>query len=397
MNRQRVAFVYAPALLPDTTRLETMPFALNTIARLADAGWEVDVFLWERPLIDYHTIFPANVRMRYEVTPKRMFQRSRPANLRLHPFWLTVRFMRPTNYRCVFGLGQIGSYLSALLSLASSCPLVLLNDEFPSLFGNSRWTSLERWAAQRADIIIVPSAGRIPHLAEELGLSGRSKPFVEFRNAPKVSRPLQNQDWHTLLGIPSDKRIFLNAGTLGDWCQVPEILSSTVYWPADAVLLLHSPTPEQMGGYRQQISHLHVPGRVFWTSNALSHELLNSLVGHCTGSFALYRDTGPNLSLTGTSSGKLMRSVMCATPVIASSFDSLRFVATEGIGVQVRHPAEIPAAVQELTKREQAYREQCLSFATREVMREERNWNAVVAALRHKIDLDKGASIRGTP
>jgi glycosyltransferase involved in cell wall biosynthesis len=422
MNHRRIAFVYAPGPPPESARLETMPFAINTIMRLADADWNVDVFLWERPLVDYHEIFPTTVRFRYEVTPKRIFDGTRPANLRRHQIRLTARFMTCTNYECAFGLGQTGSYLGAVISLASRCPLVLLNDEFPSwygtatigtigaaaawarllklpaaklpdvlgkYFGNIWWAALERWAAERADAIIVPSADRIPHLAEELGLSDQRTRFVVFRNTPKVSRPLEKRDWHAVLGIPSGQRIFLNAGTLGDWAQVPEIISSTVHWPSDAVLLLHSRTPEQEGGYRQQLSHLHVPGRVFWTSAPLSDKLLNSLVAHCNGSFALYRNTGPNNLWMGTASGKLMRSVMCGSPVIASSFDSLRFVSQEGIGVQVCHPAEIPAAIQELTRNERAYREKCLSFAAREAMREQQSWDALVTALSNKIDLRK--------
>jgi glycosyltransferase involved in cell wall biosynthesis len=358
-----------------------MPFAINIIRRLAAADWQVDVFLWERPLVDYHEIFPTTVRFRYQVMPKRIFYGMRAIRL-------TARFMSCMNYACAFGLGQIGSYLGAIISLASRCPLILLNDEFPS-FGHSQWPALERWAAERANVIIVPSANRIPHLAEELGLSNQTKRFVEFRNSPMVSHPLEKRDWHALLGIPSGQRIFLNAGTLGDWAQTPEILSSIVYWPSDAVLLMHSVTSEQADSYRKTLSHLDVPGRVFWTSGPLSDRLLNSLVSHCNGSFALYRNSGPNLSLVGTSSGKLMRSVMCGSPVIASSFDSLRFVSREGIGVQVRHPSEIPAAIQELTANEQAYRERCLSFATHEAMREQQSWEAFVNALSDKIDLRK--------
>ena len=385
MSRRRIAFVYMPGLglgshAPDRARLETMPFAINTIMRLANADWRVDVFLWEQPLVDYQEIFPRTVRFRYGAMPKRIFYGIRPIRL-------TARFMSCTDYECAFGLGQIGSYLGAIIALASRCPLVLLNDEFPSQFGPSQWSALERWAAQRARVVIVPSADRIPHLAEELGLSDQKTRFVEFRNAPKVSRPLEKRDWHALLGIPSGQRIFLNAGTLNGWSQLPEILCSTVYWPPDSVLLLHSRAPEQDGAYQQTLSHLHVPGRVFSTLDPLSDKSLNSLVAHCSGSFALYRNTGPNDLLIGTSSGKLMRSVMCGTPVIASSFDSLRFVSQEGIGVQVCHPSEIPAAIQKLAGNERAYRERCLSFATREVMREQQSWEALVTALRDKIDL----------
>jgi glycosyltransferase involved in cell wall biosynthesis len=361
-----------------------MPFVINVIKRLTTADWEVDVFLWERPLVDYREIFSTTARVRYQVEPKRMLYRP----IRLAQ--LTAKFMTYMNYQCAFGLGQIGSYLGGIISLASRCPLVILNDEFPSFWGPSRWTPLERWAAKRAHVIIVPSADRIQQLTEELELSNQVKTFVEFRNSPKVSHPLERRDWHALLGIPSNKRIFLHAGTLGEVMQVPEILSSAVYWPEDAVFLLHSRSPEQESGYRQQMAHLDVPGRVFWTSTALSEKLLNSLVAHCSGCFALYRNFGPNISLTGTSSGKLMRSVMCGSPVITSSFESLRFVGQEGIGIQVSHPSEIPRAIQELIGNERAYRERCLSFATQEVIREEQSWDDLVRALSNKMDLREG-------
>jgi hypothetical protein len=383
MNRRRIAFVHGPGPVLDAPRLETMPFAINLIKRLEAADWEVDVFVWEQPLVDYREIFSTTVRVRYQVAPKRMLYRRWP----IRPARLTATFMTCTNYQCAFGVGQIGSYLAAVISLASRCPLVILNDEFPSYFGFSWWAPLERWAAKQASVIIVPSADRVEHLTGELGLSNQGKTFVEFRNSPKVSHPLERRDWHALLGIPSGKRIFLNAGTLADGMQIPEILSSTVYWPGDAVLLLHSRAPDQEGGYRQEMAHLHIPGRVFWTSTALSEKLLNSLVAHCSGCFALYRNKSPNFLLTGTSSGKLMRSVMCGSPVIASSFESLRFVSQEGIGVQVSHPSEIPAAIQELTRNERAYRQRCLSFATREGIREQQSWEALTTALSNKIDL----------
>jgi glycosyltransferase involved in cell wall biosynthesis len=387
MNRRRIAFVYWPGLAPDSARLETMPFAINAIKRLAAANWEVDVFLWERALVDYREIFSTTVRVRYQIAPKRMLYRMRPIRLAR----LTATFMTRTYYQCAFGLGQIGSYLGAVISLASRCPLVMLNDEFPSYLGPSRWAPLERWAAKQASVIIVPSADRIEHLTEELGLSNQEKTFVEFRNAPKVSHPLERRDWHALLGIPSGKRIFLNAGTLSDATQVPEILSSVAYWPEDTVLLLHSRAPELEDDYRRQMmTHLDAPGRVFWTPTVLSDKLLNSLVGHCCGCLALYRNVGPNFLLIGTSSGKLMRSVMCGSPVIASNLESLRFVSQQGIGVQVSHPSEIPAAIQELTRNEQVYRERCLFFAKHELTREQRSWEDLVRALSNKIDLRKG-------
>src|ERR1700730_1666811 len=104
MNRRRIAFVYWPGPPPDSARLETMPFAINVIKRLAAADWEVDVFLWEQPLVDYREILSTAVRVRYQVVPKRMLYRRWPIRVAQ----LTATFMTCANYQCVFGLGQIG-------------------------------------------------------------------------------------------------------------------------------------------------------------------------------------------------------------------------------------------------------------------------------------------------
>src|SRR6202048_1542201 len=142
MKRRRIAFVYWPGPPLQSPRLETMPFVINVIKRLTTADWEVDVFVWERPVVDYREIFSTTVRVRYQVAPKRMLYRMRPIRLAR----LTATFMTYMNYQCAFGLGQIGSYLGAVISLASRCPLVILNDEFPNYFGFSWWAPLERWA-----------------------------------------------------------------------------------------------------------------------------------------------------------------------------------------------------------------------------------------------------------
>src|SRR6478736_1253509 len=98
MNRRRIAFVYWPGSPPDSARIDTMPFAINVIKRLAAADWEVDVFVWERPVVDYREIFATTGRVRYQVEPKRMLYRIRP----IRPARLTATFMTCMNYQCAF-------------------------------------------------------------------------------------------------------------------------------------------------------------------------------------------------------------------------------------------------------------------------------------------------------
>jgi glycosyltransferase involved in cell wall biosynthesis len=355
-----------------------MPFAVNSINRLAAAGWNVDVFLWEQPSLNYSELFPSCVRVRYQTAS---------SIGRIAHVQLAAAFLMKLGYACVFALGQIGSFVGAILSTASRCPLVLLNDEFPSAWEVSRWTQLEKWAGNRASAIIVPSAERSEPLAKELGLRP-DMPFVEIRNTPVIREPLEKRNWHEVFGIPVERKIFMHAGSLADWAQLPEILMSVGYWPEDAVLLVHSRTTGEQMGYRQQLSHLDFPGRVYWSSTPLSEAMLNSLVAYCHGTFALYRNMGLNIVYIGTSSGKLMRSLVCGCPVIASHYDSLGFVTQQGVGIQVSQPSEIPAAIYELGHSSDAYRRRCLAFASHEPMLAQANWNKLASALRNFVDLN---------
>ncbi len=373
-NQRRIAFVFCPHL-PETTRLDTMPFAAHIVRQLATSGWHIDVFHWSKLDLSDNTSFSSdNIHYKY------VSMYTTRSKMKL--IELTLRFARYTTYKCVFSVGLIGSYIGGIISAASRCPFVLLNDEFPSMYGQSRWLPLERWGARRADVIVVPSDDRHTTLREELHLNP-DKPFVTIRNTPELTLPSVHMDWHRFMGVPYGKKIFIHAGSIADWAQVPEILGSVSYWPEGAVLLLHnSRTRDELVSYRKQLSHLDNPERVFWSSDLLPEDMLNSLISSCSGSFALYRNAGRNIELIGTSSGKLMRSIACGTPVITSSFESIKFVTSEGLGIQVTHPAEIPAAIDNLIKNNESYRKRCARFAVSEKILREEAWNKILQCVR---------------
>jgi hypothetical protein len=369
-NHRPVAFIFFPHL-PETTPLDTMPFAAHIIRQLASDRYQIDVF----HLNEANSSFFLSESVRYKHV--KLYTTRNKAKF----VELTLRFARYMHYKYVFSVGLIGSYIGGLVSAVSRCPFVLLNDEFPSMYGHSGWLPLERWAASRADAIIVPSDDRHIALRKELRLN-TDTPFITIRNTPEIKLPLERINWHARVGIPSGKKIFIHAGSLADWAQVPEILASVSYWPADAVALLHnSRGRDELVRYRQQLSHLDNPERVFWSSDLLPENMVNSLIGYCTGSFALYRNFGPNLEQIGTSSGKLMRSIACGTPVITSRFESLNFVSKEGLGRQVMHPSEIPAAVEDLMRNTESYRKHCGLFASSEGSLREEAWNRIVQCI----------------
>jgi glycosyltransferase involved in cell wall biosynthesis len=354
----KIAFVYYPDR-PDSARLDTMPFALNSVAALAQSGWHIDLYLWETASRNYETLLSGKVAIRFY----RDFPPSRLNRLRYH--WLCLKLLRQKNYACVFGLGQIGAYLAAYLAKSNKCPFIYFNDEFPSIWAEGRyWSKIERQVVKGAALVVVPDEQRFRPLCRELGIN-EDKAHAVLPNIPIVKLPFEKINWHSRLGLPEHSVPFLHAGSVADWAQVPELLSSVPYWPKEAVLVLHSRSRSGLDAYRRQIGHLESPGRVFWSSAPLTEGPLNSLVAYCAGNLALYRNTGPNIEYVGFSSGKIMRSLACGSPVIASRLSSLSFIEEFNLGILVNHPAEIPDAIMRLIKNDKReYRNSCLRFCS---------------------------------
>src|SRR5260370_8433045 len=147
-NQRRIAFVFCPHL-PETTRLDTMPFAAHIVRQLATSGWHIDVFHWSKLDLSDNTSFSSdNIHYKY------VSMYTTRSKMKL--IELTLRFARYTTYKCVFSVGLIGSYIGGIISAASRCPFVLLNDAFPSMYGQSRCLPLETREAPPPPRILSP-------------------------------------------------------------------------------------------------------------------------------------------------------------------------------------------------------------------------------------------------
>lgn len=356
---RRIAFVHYPHW-PDHARLETMPFALQSVRALAQAGWEVDVFLWQKDtsaLTD-----TAGGRISYR-TPG-LLELALPK--RAQPLLHALRYGLLRSYDCVFGLGQIGLYVASEMARLARCPLIYLNDELPSGCPDTVWTRKESMAARRVDFLLSPDRCRNPQLLRELSLTPDTPNGVLY-NRPVLEGALPDIDWHQRLGIARGKHIVLHAGSVADWAQVPETLATVPTWPDETVLLLHSRSSEAADQYQRSLAHLQVDGRIYWSNAPLSEPELHSLIAASTACLGLYRNSGPNIDLVGYSSGKILRSLVCGTPVIASAIASLDFVTRYELGVQVAHPMEIAKQLPQLIQGREVYRARCLGFADSEI------------------------------
>jgi len=351
---QKLAYVHYPHG-PKSSRLATMPFSLNTVVALGKAGWLVDLYLWEKPSPEYGRLLPENVKVHHLIDSPLT-----RANF-LAKAWLEFSFRQKKDYACVFALGQIGSYIGGLIAESSQCPFVYLNDEFPSHWADPTWGTLEQQAVAQANLIIVPDAQRAAPLYQELGLP-LTQPYAILPNISMVDSLDSSINWHDRLQLPSDAKPFLYAGTVSSEMQVDQLIASVPQWVEPAVLIVNGRSERDTNAFRQQYPDRLDRNRVIWNHQPLAIELLNSLVAYCEGNFALYQNTGSNIEYVGFSSGKLMRSLACGCPVIATRLSSLAFVEEYQLGVLIHDVSDIPAAVNKLTVNREEYRRRCLDF-----------------------------------
>jgi len=89
---------------------------------------------------------------------------------------------------------------------------------------------------------------------------------------------------------------------------------------------------------------------------------LNSLTATTKCSLALYRDMGSNTQDMGMSSGKIMRSIVNGTPVLATRLRGLEFIENQGLGKLISRPHQIPEAIETILANQEQMRRNCLQF-----------------------------------
>ncbi len=334
--------------------LINMPFAFNIILKL-QSKWLIDLYLGSHPNPEYGGLLSASVTVHQIGSLLKIPYRLKETALFLRCF--------KRGYQAVFGMGQVGTYLAYLVAKVNRCPLIIINDEFPSGLRFSRWTNLSARAHRAADAIIIPDKGRIPALCREVsGIA--TKQFVELLNIPLPrEKPPSEINWHDRLALPTDSIPLIFAGGVGDHNQVPELLRSVQSWPSSYVLIVRAHNRAFALRYRKKLRHLDIPGRIFWLIDPMTSDEFNSLLQYCRISFALYQPSNANMIEMGKASGKILQSVSLGVPVITSDFPSLGYVREYGLGRLIAHPSEIAEAIADVMEREQAIQTQCRRFA----------------------------------
>jgi glycosyltransferase involved in cell wall biosynthesis len=364
-NNKRVIFVHYPHN-HIAARLSTMPFALNSICATSKLFSKIDVLTWEKPSLEYEKIFrhQQNVSVHFLRAHSKLSRRFLEILLRRTQIF---KFLFPPLPAVCISLGQKALVSSGPLTSLLGIPSIYLNDEFPSCWPRA-WASMEKEYAAQAQLLVVPDKCRSEKLVEELSITKESPKVCTIYNAP----PIEDLDVDSLsatkylktLGLEPNQQFVMNAGSIADWAQAPELMISTKLWPTDLKLLLHSRESGVLQRYRQSLSHLD-NDRIIWSPAPTEIETLHGMIKISLATTALYRNTGANIELIGLSSGKVARSIACGTPIICNDLPSLRFIEDMSIGRVVRHPLEIPDAIDYIKENRSRLGVNCLEFAHR--------------------------------
>lgn len=333
MTNKKVLYIYGRAEI-NAAKLSYMPFGINPVIKMAEMGLEIDLYLTQSQTNYYQQIFPSNVKVHF-MDNKFIWGSGRAkrfiAKIFIYIFFKT--FFK--KYDIIWGAGQVGISLAGFVNYFKRVKLIYLSDEFAHVYHKSYWKKLEYYFSKKANYFIVPDESRLEITCNTVGLLPNKGFF--FPNIP-LSVKIQNKDWYKKLNISSNSKIILLAGGLGFENNVDPILSVFPLTPKDVYLVVVGKTAE----YESSLIFNH--SRIIFINQEFSDEEIAGLISVSTCCLGYYSDK-EDLCYVGKSSGKIMRSLLIGTPVIATDFDSLKFIEEEKMGTLITKPLELIEAI----------------------------------------------------
>lgn len=333
---RRVAFVIPHPYI------DALPCFREPIARLARDGWSVDVYTRLSPNHPAPWFDAENVRLiPCEVT-------------RSGAVALVGRLaLRRPRYDWIFAVPQWSLHYAAKAAALARIPLACLSDELTAQAEaatqeQKRWKERERRAHQRCAFTIALSEERAAFIREENRLGDGHPIYVVPNAAPGPARRLESHYYQDTLAIPRDARVVLHAGswwwkrTFGDLERVPQ------RWSASTVLVFQGRLSNHLGpvatGDSLRVSSTILPGGL------VDYAVSSAHIG-----LAVYDTATANNRRMGTASGKVLRYLKNALPVIVTRHPSFDWIESEGCGVCIDRLDDIEQAVERIWRRYGAY------------------------------------------
>jgi len=261
---------------------------------------------------------------------------------------------RQVAYDCLIGVDPDGLELAH--ALADGAPVayysleLLLSYELQTAAERAQ-KDRERALAQQAPFVVVQDAARGRLLADDDGLPWER--LVLVPNAPLgPARRRPTRFWHERFGLPTEARVALHAGSLGDWTGIEAIVESVPGWPAPWVLVIHTRYDAESSAYVERLRARSDPRRVHFSLKPVPRQAYDDLVDGADVGLALYVPspdsafTQRNIQTIGLSSGKLAHVLRAGLPVITNAATSIApHITAAGCGFAVEDASHVGQAL----------------------------------------------------
>jgi glycosyltransferase involved in cell wall biosynthesis len=260
-------------------------------------------------------------------------------------------------YTCVIGVDPDGLALAE--TLANGAPLgyysleLLLSYEVNTP-AEHELKARERTLSRRAAFVVVQDEARGRLLADDNALDWQRVALVP--NAPPgPSRRRSSSYWHARFNLPSDRRVVVHSGSLGDWTGIEAIVDSAADWPDAWVLVIHTRYAAESSQYVDDLRCRADPQRVWFSLRPVPRQDYDPLIDGADVGLAFYVPgsgssfTQRNIQTIGLSSGKLAYYLRAGLPVIVNRAASIAdVVESSGCGIAVEDAQGIGGALQRI-------------------------------------------------
>jgi glycosyltransferase involved in cell wall biosynthesis len=162
------------------------------------------------------------------------------------------------------------------------------------------------------------------------------------------------------LGIAPDAFVVLHAGGIYPWNRCLELAEAARRFPESWVLVLHGFPYDP--AYVARIRAVAPPGKVMLSLDKLPFERMPDVIASADVGVALYEDRGPNFTLIGSASNRLVDYLRHGLPVLVSDFPSLRRAVEEhGCGVAVGPGDDLVELLERIRTRYEEHRRAALT------------------------------------
>lgn len=339
------------------------------VNEFATRGARVDFFI-QKPIPDGYFEFHPNVsvtllprRIEGKAIPKliqkiqkrwaRMTGQTKPLPL---DYFLTKRAMERVKTEALekkfdycIGLEYNGLFFAQIAAQVAGCPFAFFSYELakPYAYQNRELASIRHYEAQiirEADLLIIQDAVREREYMKALQTTERPQDVLHFPvSLPRVSFPEKPRYWHEKFGLPADKKIVLNLGSIHPFYLIDQVVSGVQTLPDDFVVIVHGMKYSPFFG---QVKKLDRNNRVIYSTDYVDIATVPLLAASADIGLAFYTDEDANFCTSGRSSYKIAFYMQAGVPMICSAHPTFAEVVNEyHNGVLLSDLNQLPNAV----------------------------------------------------